>query len=339
MDPEVIQERFLSSAVLIGGAAAVGALASWLVRIVGRRVGLSTLGVLAGQVAIWAALLAGGSLYLDAVGEETSALVTAKEERIRHRSRPPGYWSRSYWAQVEFAAAGRREQAWLWLDEPTYDTLRRGAEVPIRYLPRLPYLARPASSSTLTMVPWRWVGIGAAAIGALWLSWTMTPRRLRVVPAVVMLAAGLAVVAWLLAPSPWDTPLEGPTVQGLADVRHVRTVTQSVVRGSRYNRIRAAQPWNVVELSFVPEGRDDPVVAVDSVDVGSVPNLEVGARVPVTYNPAAPRDVRLPGARTYRQREWQAIGEYLLAIAIVVGGLIVGRRVVGNWWRRRTRRA
>ena len=92
------------------------------------------------------------------------------------------------------------------------------------------------------------------------------------------------------------------------------------------------------ELHFIPDGRDQPVVAVDSVDIGSAPPLTIGSRVAVRYNAGNPRDARLPGTRTYRWREWLELAQYLALIAVMFGGLVLLSRLAGIWWMRITRR-
>ena len=60
--------------------------------------------------------------------------------------------------------------------------------------------------------------------------------------------------------------------------------------------MRAAQPYTIVELSFVPTGMAGRVVAVDMVDAGSVAGLEPGAKVPIRYSAAEVRWARIDGA-------------------------------------------
>ena len=136
-------------------------------------------------------------------------------------------------------------------------------------------------------------------------------------------------------PTPWVTPLEEPIVTAQAEVRDVHTATRAFVSG-RGSRVDAPQPWHVVELQFVPEGRDQPVLAVDSVDVGSVPTPTVGSRVAVRYNPRDPRDARLDGARTWRWREWLELAKNIVLIVVLIGGFILLTRLAGFWWRKLT---
>jgi len=105
-------------------------------------------------------------------------------------------------------------------------------------------------------------------------------------------------------PTPRETSLDPPILTARAQARNVREETRSFVSGRAAGSVPASQPWNVVELRFVPEGRSKAVIAVDSVDVGSVGGLRLGARLPVSYNARDPRDARLTGARSWRWRDW-----------------------------------
>jgi hypothetical protein len=176
-------------------------------------------------------------------------------------------------------------------------------------------------------------------VGAIGLMvWRTLRRRAPVLMGVIVFAAIAGAVVWWVFPTPWDDELEQPTATTLAEVRSVRTVTRSFVSGRSTGYIEAPQRWNVVELQFVPEGRDQPVVAVDGVDEGSVKGLVPGATLPVRYNPNHPRDARLDGSRTYRWREWIELGEYIVLIILVFGGLWLLGKLASAWWRRLTTR-
>ena len=58
----------------------------------------------------------------------------------------------------------------------------------------------------------------------------------------------------------------------------------------------ADQPVDVVSVEFVPEGRTEPVMAVDLIDRGSVSGLKEKAGVNVDYEAASPRIAYLAGA-------------------------------------------
>jgi hypothetical protein len=114
----------------------------------------------------------------------------------------------------------------------------------------------------------------------------------------------------------------------------VRTITESMMSTSRSSS-RAPQPWHLVELVFVPAGRDQPVVAVDGVDRGTVTGLTQGARLAIRYPAAAPRAARLvAGERTYRLREWEQLGRDAFWIGVTIVGALALTAVLNRAWRR-----
>jgi len=336
MDQDLVVQRLLNGLMFLVGALVVGAFAFWLVGWVCRRSkapgGLTVLAQLLTPVALFYA----GSLYLDRAGMVATAQVESKDENISYASRIPGDWSRSFWATVRFDSPEGPTQAVLWLDEATFDALRPGTSLDVRYVAWFPHIARPSAESTRSLVPWRWLARAAvvAALGGL--VWVLLRRRSPVSMGLIYFAAVAGGVVWWVFPTPWETPLEAPVLTGTAEVRAVRTVTESFVSGRSTGTIEAPQPWHLVELHFVPDGRDQPVVALDGVDVGSVPALTAGSRVPITYSARSPRDVRMAGARTYRWREWMELAEYVLALVGVVVGFVLMRQLAGFWWRKLT---
>jgi hypothetical protein len=85
----------------------------------------------------------------------------------------------------------------------------------------------------------------------------------------------------------------------IRNVTHVARVADS----SRSHGVPAWQPFDVVELSFVPEGRNETATAVDSVDAESVPNLVVGNQIVVEYSTAHPHAAKIGGGT--RNCEWK----------------------------------
>ncbi len=59
------------------------------------------------------------------------------------------------------------------------------------------------------------------------------------------------------------------------------------------------RPWGIsktVDLSFVPEGRTEPVIAVDEIDLSSVPGLAANTTATVIYPISNPRIALISGA-------------------------------------------
>jgi hypothetical protein len=88
--------------------------------------------------------------------------------------------------------------------------------------------------------------------------------------------------------------------------------------------VDAIQPYEIVELQFVPEGRTEPVLGVDEIDSGSVPGLVKGAAVEIEYQASNPRIARINGgSRTFPRKAYLALaqegGEYFALLAILAG--------------------
>lgn len=89
-----------------------------------------------------------------------------------------------------------------------------------------------------------------------------------------------------------STP-RGPWQETTAVVKDVRHITDY-----SYHRHASALRWpyDVVELSFVPPGRQDPISAVDVIEAGSVPDLVEGQPVKITWPQDHPRAAKIVGA-------------------------------------------
>lgn len=334
MDSDLVIQRLWQGALFLGGAFVLGAAAMWLMGVACRRAGLGNGLTTLAQVLTPVVLVCAGSLYLDAAGVVAHATVLRTDERINHSYRLPGAWHRWFWATVRFTSTDGPAEAVLWIDEAHYDALVAGQALDVRYVTAFPFLARPADESTRALVPWRFLA-GAAVVWSLGLTlWLALRKRRPALFAVLAFVAVFAGVVWWVFPTPWDTPLEGPVAAIDAEVVAVRDVTRSFVSGRSTGPVDAPQPWQVVELRFVPQGRERPVIAVDEVDAGSVDGLRRGARVPVTYSLGSPRDARLDGRRSYRWREWLELGTYLAVVAGICVGVMVAGRLVSWWWRR-----
>jgi hypothetical protein len=331
----------LRSLYLLGGALAFGLFATWFVGWLCRRASVPNGLTLLAQLATPVALFFAASFYLDVSGQVVQARVETTEERISHQMAGhsiPGAWSRSFWATVAFDTPEGLRKAPLWIDEVTYDALLPGAPLAVRYLAWLPLIARPADQPTRTLVPWRWLAAGLVFLAA---GLTIRPLLRRVPPApralAILVGVG-ALVTWWVFPTPWVTPIDPPILTAEAEVLRVREETRSFISGRTTGSVEAPQPWNIVELRFLPAGRKKPVTAVDSVDVGSVAGLQAGARLTVTYNATHPRDARLAGTRTWRRKEWGELGEFAVLLVVICGGFALLGKGVAAWWRRRLRR-
>jgi hypothetical protein len=88
------------------------------------------------------------------------------------------------------------------------------------------------------------------------------------------------------------------------------------------------QPYQSVELTFVPGPGRDSVRAVDAIDAGSAGALITGRSVAIRYDPAAPRDAQLAqGTRTFRSRNRFDLWPEMLAPGFFsLVGLLIRRK-------------
>ena len=254
--------------------------------------------------AVIAALMVGGSAWLDRSGTLITAEVAGKRERIVVGYEPMGEWDRYYEVTAAFDRPdGGRWQASVRVPGERYDATRAGDSIEIRYLPQFPFLARTSDRSTVTalaefgsalaaipILAWLVVGIAGVWIAA----------RIGTIP-VVAVSAAWAVAAWtMLFTLPSRTGYRPMEV--VAEVRAITLVNRSpehVVQtrahAGRFNNYLDV-PYQVVQLAVPVRGGLDTVLAVDAVDSGSVQGLAHGARLSVELDPAAPRDAQLAGA-------------------------------------------
>jgi len=303
--------------------------------------GTHPLGVL--YFVVTAGLLAGSSVWLDRRGETAVATVKQKREEITIQQEPRGGWERFYRVGVEFPTRDHNlGMATLDLPRERYDALRIGDTLSVHYFPAFPLLARAADRTTLQAVEdaggrlldnqsllpsvtWFLAGAGALCIA----SWVATP--VVVVTGLAWMGAGLLLLFPRVAPT-----LPGP-VTAKARVAAINLITKAPARTrSRRHRAfgdaarRLAMPYQVVQLRLAEPGFPDSTLAVDAVDSGSVTGLQVGALVPVRYDPRAPRDARLAvGTRTYLERNRYHFRTPVIGLALL--GILAA-------WGARTRR-
>jgi hypothetical protein len=293
--------------------------------------------------AVIAALMVGGSVWLDRSGTLITAEVAGKRERIVVGYEPSGEWDRYHEALAAFERPdGGRWEVIVRVPGARYDSLRAGDAIEIRYLPQFPFLARTSDRSTVTALTefgsalvtipiLAWVACGVLA---LWLA-----ARLGMIP-VVGVSAAWAVAAWTTL---FSLPARDGArpAETLAEVRVITLVDRSpehvVQRRAHTGRFdtRLAMPYEVVQLALWADNIGDTVIAVDAVDSGSVKGLAHGARLPVRLDPAAPREAQLAGGT----RHFARANRFHFLIP-VLGCVILGAiAALAYGWRRRTVRA
>jgi hypothetical protein len=100
-------------------------------------------------------------------------------------------------------------------------------------------------------------------------------------------------------------------------------------------------PFNTVQLSFTPEGRDRPVIAVDVIEAASAPDLMKGQTVRIQWPEDDPRSAKIIGARPgapwanwfYGIIVTTGVGIVLLVLFVMLG-FILQRRGMLKWRRK-----
>jgi hypothetical protein len=285
--------------------------------------------------------IVGPPLWVELGGRTAAGTIEAKREAIVELS---GTWMRRLFVAVRYVPSDTEEPAVseVAVDAATYDRLRVGQPARVRYVPNatlrqignLP-VARLDSQLPLGSFV-AWLGdfaivllAGVAAWLALLWVWSKWRRGWLALLLFLLMFGGMLYIG-----SGWPPPQpDGALVAGSAAVRAAHQVTR-VWESRRSPGEEATQPYTIVELSFVPQGAGDAVVAVDMVDAGSVPALEKGVDVPIHYSARDPRWAQIDGAaRTYYWKNLRGFGLIgLVLLGLVLLGWLAGRR-------RRARRA
>ncbi len=253
--------------------------------------------------------IVGYSLYLDNAGIVTSGKVSAKQESISVHA---GDWTRHLLLQVQFQVPGERLSRYAQgnVDLLTYDRTRIGDRVAVRYLPS-PVLhqlviiptARLASDTTFSL-PADSYGPLERVIGVtllLLLLLVLAVKTKNRIARILFIVAGSLAFGYFLFPRQTLAPA-GNIQSARATVAHISTVTH-ILEGRRKRGMATSQPYDIVQLSFTPQGRTESVIAVDEIDHDSIPELSPGEVLPIEYQSDQPRIARiLGGTRTFPEQ-------------------------------------
>ncbi len=271
--------------------------------------------------------LVGYSMYIDTRGLLISGTIFSKNEQIwvKHDS-----WSRRLNVTSVYQPAGELSPSYdtTAVDVATFDSLHVGSPVMVRYLPSrqlrqfiLIPSSRLASRHTFSLFVdhaqtiRRVVAVllGLAALIYLWRKAEMALAGWLLIPYAGALFLYIAIPTAPLAPA-------GSVKAGQATVHYVTHITR-LLSGRHRSSIETLQPFEIVDLEFVPAGWRDPVHAVDEVDSGSISGLKQGVAVPILYQTDNPRIARIQaGARTFGEK---AILTLLLDAAALVLVLLI----------------
>jgi hypothetical protein len=302
-------------------------------------------------IAVVGAVL-GASLYLDLRGETLTGSVVAKNEEIEYREE--GDWRFQRRLTVQYTLPGQ-SPATATLSPPVaqFDALVVGDEIALRVLNlgEWPSLVRLADQSTLTWLPWPWIGgaLGVILVGIV--LWKLSNTRVGCLPGVLFVCL-LATVPFVQKYREWQqsldpslTPLRvSTTVEAVQRVTWLDPLPGEGNDGDEWETgFTVPQPYDIVTVRFRPEGYVDLVLGVDAVDAGK-PAVRPGQPVIVEYGLDDPRRVRLLDAS--RMHYWtnplgwvqDQIVNLTLAFVLSLALSWVGTRL-RQWWTRRIEQA
>jgi hypothetical protein len=294
------------------------------------------------------------SLYVDQRGVEMMGRVISKREDVTvHYSA----WRRTSEVTIRYDTPDLPGVSFfeVRMDPEHYDAFHIGERVKLHYLrrrdiPNLPganllwqmhalsvvrLADQRAFSGLERLFTRKMIVIGAAfaALAMLLLTW-----RLARLPRFGW-AVGVCIVVVVPALFLYDFPR--PTPRPAVEIRHGEGRVKSVERidrlleGDRTRGMLASEPIDVVGIDFVPEGRTEPVLAVDLIDARSAPILRESSPVAIEYEAATPRTAYLRSAtRGFLPRNLAGIaGDGGLYLAVLIGGLMIAH-LLGRAWTR-----
>ena len=245
----------------------------------------------------------GASLWLDLAGKVHDGLVGAKHERIWVSD--DGDWTRRYELALK-PQPGAMLAPTLTVGAADYEALHPGDHVRVRSLDCCPIFGRLADRTTRSwvvetgwqfVVTLRWVLWTVLGIGALVLAYKIGQPMVLLVGAAWIFSATLLPGAYAprLAPAgDWR-----PARARVSDLHLI----DDILHSRRSRGVHLLQPYYVVELSYLPAGARDTVIAVDAVDSGSVARLGHDSVLAIRYDPRdSRRAVLTAGNRSYPAR-------------------------------------
>lgn len=265
------------------------------------------------------------SSFIDAHGAGSTASITDKRETVRENF---GNWFRRFEIVAAFRAPGStfERHAICDVEQATYDSLHPGDHVTVHYFaillqqPFIPatHLApcTPAANFGSNPDLYRRIELVFGSLLAILFIWLILRIR---------------ITAWLLVPwfglfilycaIPHAEPAPSQTRPANARVRRVYLVDEILGGGVSHHGydgpIKLAHPYQLVQLEFTPAHATGPVVALDTVDFNSVPDLAPEQVLPIDYDAANPRIARIHGGtRNFPQ---QARHQLMLTYGIIAG--------------------
>ncbi len=126
---------------------------------------------------------------------------------------------------------------------------------------------------------------------------------------------------------------QGPWREGMATVADVKHITEYT---SHESKSTYPWPYDVVELSFVPDGKTQVVAAVDNIEAASMPKLTDGQTVRITWPLDDPRAARIADARP--GAPWTNFFYIFAETIVIAAAFIAGIMLVSFIFRSRKKR-
>ena len=296
--------------------------------------------------------LIGASLYLDTAGKIVPAQVVKREESIDYREQ--GDWQHKFSFVIQYDDENQSNEAnqlevtaHFGADAATFDRLHEGEIISVRTVNvgRWLNLVRLANQTTLTWLPWKWIGGGLGVIMFGIGLWRLSKVRFGYGVIAIIL---LALAVWPLLTQLGEgqrsedlslTPLRATgTIQAIERVTEIDPLPSYGSGGSNSweTRINTLQPYDIVSVRFTPQGYEQSVLGVDAVDANSVV-VQPDAPVEVAYARTEPRSVRLlSGTRShYWKNPFEWVKQQILSL-LLIALLILAFSWLGNkarqWW-------
>lgn len=299
------------------------------------------------------------SLLIDAKGVVIPSHVQSKSERVLvHYSA----WSRIADVTVQYDPPDEPMVGFLTVnvDPDRFDRLKKGDLAPLRYLRRedLPQVPGAKTLRQMHVLPRvrladesTFSGLRAVVQG------NANYTVVLVVGVIVLLIfwriARLPFFGWAMAVCLLSAIAIGtihefplPVAPPRQDVRTAAGTVKSLervewlFRDNHQQGFQADQPIQIVGVQFVPEGRTEPVLAVDLIDAGSIPGLQEQAPVSVDYERSAPRTAYIRGAtRKFPGRNLRGIAFELIAVLVLLVAALWAYSIFSKGYRRLTQRS
>jgi hypothetical protein len=292
--------------LLIAVVGLTGRLFDWLLRI---RSGW----FMAAWWLVWiVGLLAGTSLYMDLGAQRLTGTVTAKSESVQLRRE--GDWRNRFEAAFDYAYAGEMGHVLLGISEAHFDALQEGGRAELRVAPIYNTIVMvrlsAIDSAEWLATPLRWFAIVVAIVGAIWQAERIKSPKVWLVIAVAGLLLAITIPsyltyrAWQRADDLASRPLRGEaTVTAVTRVTNIDYFPcESNCGDSIDTAFDVPQQYDIVQMTFLPAGHREEVLATDSADVGSYVTF-VGDILPIAYAAHDPRDAQILG--TTHSHHWR----------------------------------